>query len=166
MATHSHFGYLRRRLGSAPRQTAPAGFTLVEMITALAVLGLLAMAAIPMFRELAASQRVQTAASDLQTSLLRARSEAIKQNTVVKMAPVGSWKGGWVISAGGEAIAKRAPTPMVSITGPASVDYRSNGRIVGGTVPQFTVSHEHTPLQRCVQVSLSGQPIVTKAACS
>jgi type IV fimbrial biogenesis protein FimT len=143
-----------------------AGFTLVEMVTALAVLGLLAMAAIPMFRELAASQRVQTTASDLQTSLLRARSEAIKQNTVVKMMPVGSWKGGWVISAGGEAIATRAPTPWVSITGPASVDYRSNGRIAGGMLAQFTVSDQHTPLQRCVQVSLSGQPIVRKAACS
>jgi type IV fimbrial biogenesis protein FimT len=166
MDSHSHFGCLHRRLGNAPRQTALAGFTLVEMVTALSVLGLLAMAAVPMFRELAASQRVQTAASDLQTSLLRARSEAIKQNTVVTMMPVGTWKGGWVISAGGAAIDMRAPTPSISITGPGSVDYRSNGRITGGTVPQFTVSHEHTSLQRCVQVSLNGQPIVTKAACS
>jgi len=159
-------GCMNRRSGVAPPKAALAGFTLVELVTALAVLGLLAMAAIPMFRELAASQRVQTAASDLQTSLLRARSEAIKQNTVVTMIPVGTWKGGWVISAGGAAIDKRAPTPSVSITGPGSVDYRSNGRIAGGTVPQFTVSHEHTSLQRCVQVSLNGQPIVTKAACS
>jgi len=166
MYSYVHFGCLDRRPGNAPLQTALAGFTLVEMVTALAVLGLLAMAAIPMFRELAASQRVQTAASDLQTSLLRARSEAIKQNTVVTMMPVGTWKGGWVISAGGAAIHKRAPAPRISITGPGSVDYRSNGRIAGGTMPQFTVSDEYTSLQRCVQVSLSGQPIVTKAACS
>jgi len=144
----------------------PSGFTLVELVTALAVLGLLAIGAVPMFRELAASQRVQTAASDLQTSLLRARSEAIKQNTVVTMMPVGTWKGGWVISVGGAAIDRRAPAPRISITGPGSVDYRSNGRIAGGTMPQFTVSDEYTSLQRCVQVNLSGQPFVTKAACS
>ena len=158
--------YVARRSGRASPQAAPAGFTLVELVTALAVLGLLSIAAIPMFRELAASQRVQTAASDLQTSLLRARSEAIKQNTVVTMTPVGTWMGGWVISAGGTAIDKRAPAPRISITGPGSVDFRSNGRITGGTMPQFTVSDTYTALQRCVQVSLSGQPIVTKAACS
>lgn len=159
-------GSMARRCGSAPLQAAAAGFTLVELITALTVLGLLALAAIPMFRELAASQRVQTATSDLQTSLLRARSEAIKQNAVATMVPVGTWKEGWVISVGGTAIDKRAPTPRISITGPDSVDYRSNGRIAGGTVPQFTVSDQYTSLQRCVQVSLSGQPFVTKAACS
>jgi type IV fimbrial biogenesis protein FimT len=157
---------VNRRSGSAPPQPGLAGFTLVELVTALAVLGLLAIAAVPMFRELAASQRVQTATSDLQTSLLRARSEAIKQNAVATMAPVGTWQGGWVVSVGGTAIDRRAAAPRVSITGPDSVDYRSNGRIAGATVPQFTVSHEHTSLQRCVQVSLSGQPIVTKAACS
>jgi type IV fimbrial biogenesis protein FimT len=155
-----------RHSGSASPQAVLSGFTLVELVTALAVLGLLAIGAVPIFRELAASQRVQTAASDLQTSLLRARSEAIKQNTVVTMMPVGTWKGGWVISVGGAAIDRRAPAPRISITGPGSVDYRSNGRIAGGTMPQFTVSDEYTSLQRCVQVNLSGQPFVTKAACS
>ena len=82
------------------------------------------------------------------------------------MVPVGTWKGGWVISAGGVDIDKRGPAPRISITGPGSVDYRSNGRIAGGTVPQFTVSDDYTSLQRCVQVSLNGQPVVTKAACS
>jgi type IV fimbrial biogenesis protein FimT len=159
-------GFTDRRPGAALQQAALAGFTLVELVTALAVLGLLAIAAVPMFRELAASQRVQTATSDLQTSLLRARSEAIKQNAVATMAPVGTWKEGWVISVGGTAIDKRAPAPRISITGPGSVDYRSNGRIAGGSMPQFTVSDQYTSLQRCVQVNLSGQPFVTKAACS
>ena len=143
-----------------------AGFTVVEMLTAIAVLGLLAMFAVPSFRELAASQRVQTAATDLQTSLLLARSEAIKQNADVTMSPVSGWTGGWVITAAGENIDMRSVAPRISISGPASVSYRYNGRIAGVTVPKFTVSDDDTSLQRCVQVNLTGQPIVKKAACS
>ena len=67
------------------------GFTLVELLTVVVILAVLAMIAAPSLRELSVSQRVQMAAMDLNTSLLRARSEAIKQNTDVTLSPVGAW---------------------------------------------------------------------------
>ncbi len=155
-----------QRFVTSRSRNEAAGFTVVELLTALAVLAILAVMAVPAFRELAASQRVQTAAQDLQTSLLRARSEAIKQKATVTMSPVGSWTGGWVIVTADGNIDTRSATSNIAISGPASVGYRSTGRVVGTTIPKFTVSAGDTSLQRCVQVSLSGQPVVTKAACS
>ena len=70
------------------------GFTLVELLTVLVVLVVLTMIAVPSFNELIASQRVQMAAMDVFTSLLRARSEAIKQNTDVTLAPAGTGQQG------------------------------------------------------------------------
>lgn len=144
-----------------------AGFTLVEMLTVLAILIVLAVLAGPSFSELAARQGVQVAATDLFTSLLRARSEAIKQNTDVTLVPAGSWNGGWAVAAAGTNIDTHAATNNISITGNlAAVIYRSSGRVSGTTMPKFTFSATQTSVKRCVQVSLSGEPVVTGSACS
>jgi type IV fimbrial biogenesis protein FimT len=141
------------------------GFTLIELMVTLAVLVILIMIAAPSFSELTASQRTQTAATDIFSSLLRARSEAIKQNADVTMrAPSGKWPDGWVVSSAAGDIEVHGATANVAITGPASVVYRSNGRISGAIDP-FSISASQTATKRCVRVDLSGQPVVTKAAC-
>lgn len=143
------------------------GFTLVELLTVVAVLVVLAILAGPSFSELTARQRVQVAATDLFTSLLRARSEAIKQNADVTLAPAGTWAGGWAVAAGGTNIDTHAATSNISIAGNlATVTYRSSGRVSGTTMPKFTFSATQTSVKRCVQVHLSGEPVVTSSACS
>jgi|SRR5438045_3795397 len=149
----------------APRRTG--GFTLVEMLVVVSIVLVLAMLAGPAFTELTAQQRVQLAATDLFTSLLRARSEAIKQNTDVTLAPSGTWNAGWVVAAGGSNIDTHGATPNIAITGPAlPITYRNSGRVSNAAEPQFTLSATQTSMQRCVKVRLSGEPVVTKAACS
>src|SRR2546430_17465107 len=82
-----------------PRKAARArGFTLVELLTVVVVLVVLTLIAAPAFNELTRSQRVQMAAMDLFTSLLRARSESIKQNTDVTLSPAGTWAAGWAVA--------------------------------------------------------------------
>jgi type IV fimbrial biogenesis protein FimT len=143
------------------------GFTLIELMVTLVVLVVLITIAAPSFSELTASQRTQTAATDIFSSLLRARSEAIKQNADVTIAPSGTWPEGWTVSSAAGDIEKHGATANVAISGaPASVVYRSNGRISGTTTPKFSISATNTATKRCVQVNLSGQPVVTKAACS
>jgi type IV fimbrial biogenesis protein FimT len=137
------------------------GFTLVEMVVVIAVLAILAVMAGPSLSEMNARQRVQTAAADLFTSLLRTRSEAIRQNTDAVLTPTGAWSNGWTIQVGGTTIDQHGATTNISIAGNvAAVTYRTSGRVSGGTVPAFTLTAANTTVTRCVQVRLSGEPIV------
>lgn len=143
------------------------GFTLIELVAAITVLVILIMLAAPAFTEMIASQRVQTASADLITSLARARSEAIKQNLDVTITPTGSWAGGWVVaSAAGNLEEHPAMNGITIGSGPAVVTFRSNGRLAPGESPKFSFSASSTNTKRCVEVRLSGQPVVTKVACT
>ena len=159
---------LRPNIANAlPCNAAPAsGFTLVELLTVMVVLVVFILIASPSFNELNRSQRVQLAAMDLFTSLLRARSEAIKQNTDVTLSPAGTWTAGWAVAIAGTNIDTHAATSNISISDPGVVTYRSSGRVAGTASPKFSVSATQTTTKRCVQVSLSGEPVVANRACS
>src|SRR6266478_77769 len=155
-----------RIAGPSPRNRGRCrGFTLVELLTVVVVLVVLSSIAVPSFNELIRSQRVQMAAMDLFTSLLRARSEAIKQNTDVTLAPAGTWAAGWMVAVGGTNIDTHAATSDISISDPGVVTYRSSGRVAGTTPHKFSVSATQTATKRCVQLNLSGEPVVTNGAC-
>src|SRR5437870_9439541 len=132
--------YPRRNIANAlPRNAARArGFTLVELLTVVVVLVTLTLIAVPSFNELTRSQRVQMAAMDLFTSLLRARSEAIKQNTNVTLSPIGTWAGGWTVAVGGATVDTHAAASNISISDPGVVTYRNSGRIAGATQARFS----------------------------
>jgi type IV fimbrial biogenesis protein FimT len=142
------------------------GFTLVELLTVVVVLVVLSAIAAPSFNELIASQRVQMAAMDVFTSLVRARSEAIKQNTDVTLSPAGTWTAGWAVAVGGTNIDTHAAMNNISISDPGVVTYRSSGKVAGSIKPKFSVSATQTAAKRCVQVNLSGEPVVTSGSCS
>jgi type IV fimbrial biogenesis protein FimT len=156
----------RNIVNALPRNARARGFTLVELLTVVAVLVVLTLIAVPSFNELTRSQRVQIAAMDLFTSLLRARSESIKQNTDVTLSPAGTWATGWAVAVGGTNIDTHAAMSNISISDPGVVTYRSSGRLAGTTKPKFSVSATQTATKRCVQVNLSGEPVVTSGACS
>ncbi len=142
------------------------GFTLVEMLVVITIVLVLAALAGPAFRELIASQRVQAAAMDLFTGLVRARSEAIKKNADVTIASKSgstNWAGGWSVAADGTDLEKHSAVSGVTVTGSASsITYRSSGRI-GGASPTFVFTASGTTAARCVRVGLSGQPVVVKS---
>ena len=145
---------------------ATHGFTLVEMLTTLSILGALSMISAPSMIDFMAAQRVKTAASDLVTSLTRTRSEAIKRNATATLAPSGSWSSGWVVSADSQPLDTHVLATAVIVSGPTNdVTYRALGRLGAGETAQFSISSTHTTTARCVQVTLSGQPRVTPGAC-
>jgi type IV fimbrial biogenesis protein FimT len=81
-----------------PRQAR--GFTLVELMIVVVIMAVLASLATPSFRSFIISQRLKTASFDLYSSLLFARSEAVKRpNGSVRVTPadVSNWAGGWVV---------------------------------------------------------------------
>src|SRR5256885_17184517 len=63
-----------------------AGFTLIEMLTVLTIVGILAMTAAPSFSPLLATKRAGAVAPDLYISLVTARSEATKRNPAATLA--------------------------------------------------------------------------------
>lgn len=145
------------------------GFTLPELITVLAVMAILGAIAAPAYGNFVAAMRARSTGTDLHTALTLARSEAIKRNAEVTLAPAaGGWPAGWDIAAPGNAgrVLHSHPAVLVAgITGPERVTYLPNGRVKGTTLPSFQVTGKSGADLRCVRVDLSGRPSQTNSAC-
>lgn len=148
---------------------AIAGVTLLEMMVVLTILGILTAVAVPSYSYLVASNAARTASTELHLALLQARSEAVKRNRVVTLAPVNSqWTNGWIAQdADGNTLVQRGALKGVTVSGaPANVAYLSTGRMRGGASQSFEVaSASDTDLKRCVQIDLNGRPFVKDSAC-
>lgn len=146
------------------------GFTLPELMAGVAIMAILGAVAAPSMSELLASQRVKGASSDVFTALLRARSEAIKRNRPVALAPktAGSWAAGWTIAhpvTANRMLLDHGAVAGGTIAGPASVTYLPNGRI-SGAAPSFDIQVSGSGQRRCISVDLSGRPFQQPAACA
>jgi type IV fimbrial biogenesis protein FimT len=138
------------------------GFTLVELMVSVALVGILLTLAVPSFRELILNQYVRGGASDLQTALYFARSEAIKRAAQIDVVPTGTnWRSGWTVQVNGAGTVLRSQTALsdqlASMAGASTISFFPNGRSNGAvTVKFFTSNNKITA--RCVVVDLSGRP--------
>lgn len=74
------------------------GFTLIEMMVAVAVLAILLTIGLPSFGALVDNHRLDLSANALMHSVQFTRGEAVRRNQHITMAPLHSqWHGGWVI---------------------------------------------------------------------
>jgi type IV fimbrial biogenesis protein FimT len=89
-----------------PLRHAEQGFTLVELLMALAVMAILVMFAVPSFNSLMDSSKLTAASNALLSSMHLARSEAIKRGGRVVLcktfdgvvcAERGGWEQGWMV---------------------------------------------------------------------
>lgn len=153
----------------APRA---AGFTAIELIVVVAIVGVIASLAAPSFARLLSAQRIRAASYDLMNDLTLARSEALKRsNTVLLTAPAGeSWRDGWAVTVDGTVLARRgALRSGISLTvGSADgvamegAEFRASGRAASAT--QFELQDNYGR-QRCIKLDLSGRPSAIATAC-
>jgi type IV fimbrial biogenesis protein FimT len=149
-------------------RAAARGYTLIEILMALAVLVILTGIAIPSFREMFLAQAVRTAGFDVFSGLLLARSEAVTRNTTVSVVPsAGNWSEGWTIAdADGEVVERQDRMPRVMITGPGRVTYNGAGRVsTGATSFSLTANGGRAAHASCISIDLSGRPAQRPGKC-
>ena len=140
------------------------GFTMIEIVVVVAIMGVLLTIAVPSFVTYSSSQKVKTASFDLYASMMFARSEAIKRKVNVTVAAVGGdWKNGWTVAAAGVGAPLRTQDPLSGVlfsNTTTSVVYRLDGRLTGAAVgvliqPEIA---DASIKNRCIRVDLTGLP--------
>lgn len=157
---------------SAGRQT---GFTLVEIMVSLTVLGILIMMALPSFGDWLQNQQLRAGSEALMNGMQTARAEAIKRNVPVQVV-VGPGTGWTVTEAiSGAAIQARSasegtPNAVATVTpaGATKVTFNSLGGVQANldgsaTITQLDISNPAggacqtaSGPMRCLRVTISG----------
>lgn len=166
------------------------GFTLLELLVAVAVATILLTVGVPGFLQMIAANQRQTNTADVFSALNHARSEAIARNVRVVMCPsadastcgAASWQDGWLIYAnldgnisnGGPDNDDRVLQTHGPLAGdftlssadfPSRIVYLPTGRATdkGG----FVLCAAHSDVQgRLIEVSSTGRPRTTTHTCS
>jgi type IV fimbrial biogenesis protein FimT len=155
----------------ALRRERIRGFTLIELMMTMAVLGIIVTLAVPSFNNFVLKTRVNGAATEIQMSLLIARSEAVKRNATISVTPVSStnWTQGWdvtFVDGGGttrKVKTQAAYTGAMAIAGPAAaVAFGRDGRLTSTAAATFTIDvpGNSNVAAKTVVVDVSGRPNV------
>ena len=144
------------------KQQKSAGFTLIEMIAALAISCVLFGLGVPSFVKLMHAHKVKIISYELLTTMNFARSEAIKRNSDVSIEPISlAWHQGWQVkTAAGDILKKQdAFSHEIQIEGASEVTFKNNGRIESDENILLEVSYldDLHATKRCMQISTSGR---------
>jgi type IV fimbrial biogenesis protein FimT len=152
-----------------PPASPMRGFTLIEMLVTLTILGILITVALPSYNAFVRSQRVKIASFDVFSSLVLARSEALTRNSTVTVTPnsgTTDWAAGWRVLVGGTTLRNQEAIPNITMTGPAGVSYNGAGRLTAALATGIQITATGASVTtRCITVDLSGRPVTKVQSC-
>lgn len=173
-----------------PTGKQQSGFTLVELVMVMVILGVVAAIGIPSFTELVRGSQMTSRANSLIGAMKLARSEAISRGRPVSVCPStdgqscgGDWAAGWLVATdagtagsidaadGDEVLRVDSSDTNVSTAGtPAPPDYvrfLSNGLREGDNTQTIRLERPEcgTGEAREIEISATGRAQVNKADC-
>lgn len=155
-----------------------AGFTLIEILVVLAVIGVVSSLGYPSFREMLKRNAVQAATSDIVNALMITRSEAVKVNMPVTFCQSlpgstrtcsnqNDWNKGWIVTRGGTVIAasdgagdKVVIRSKSGTTLKSSLIYTGEARVQGGD-QSFSICSKDAKNAIQIIIDPTGRPRVT-----
>lgn len=158
---------------------ANRGFSLVEMMVVIAIMGIVMAFAVPAIRDLLANQRMKSASFNLVVTAMYARSEAVKRYLPVNVVAASSnnLTNGWCVTVGSTCSLTAPDSSTMKLQQPQSgvtytffttagpIAFNRSGRL--GSVVKVQIADAEMPtLQRCVTIDVSGSARAVVGACS
>lgn len=120
------------------------GFTLIELVVTLAVIGILFATAAPDIMFTTSSNRLSTQYNDMRADFAFARNEAVTQNVAVTISSGGNWSTGWTIGTPSKTLRiTETKTGASIISAVTSFIFNSDGTANASAPTTFTVCDNH-----------------------
>lgn len=140
------------------------GFSLIELLTALAILALGLTMAVPAFRNTVIQNRLSATANEMVSTINLARSEAVRQRATINVARLSNdWAKGWEVCGatcdGTASIRRTQPLDGLTITNLAgTISFGATGVRTSFAAMNFNLCHSSGKGR---QISVSAAGIVT-----
>ncbi|NRH42953.1 GspH/FimT family pseudopilin [Pseudomonas sp. MS15a(2019)] len=153
---------------------AQYGFTLIELMVAIAILAIVIAIAAPSFNRTVQSNRAAVMSNELVGALQTTRSEALKRRTNVTLCRRNAdgsaceagtdWSAGWLLIQESLVLRVWEPATGIALTGPSDgITYRNNGTTTLSAAETLGVA---TPsCRRIVTVTVTGNASANTSGC-
>ena len=151
------------------------GFTLVELLVTITLVGILAAIAIPSFSSAIQNTRADTEVSDFQRFLNYARQQAINSGTVIRITPTVAG-GAWNTQLSAIDPAAPAPIPILRVLpamdsvsvltvsgNPSAIDFNNLGGLAAPMPTPATalsITYTRGTISRVINICLSGRIVL------